>query len=91
MKKDEYGKWSLVFGVLSIVLFWVSTLGIVFGVLAIIFSNFQKKIQDTENAKAGKITGIIGLVLSGLYLLFLMTFLIFYLFLIVFAISQQPL
>lgn len=88
MKKDEYGKWSLVFGVLSIVLFWMSTLGIVFGILAIIFSDFQKKIQDTENARAGKITGIVGLILSGLYLLFFIVILIIYLFFIVFAISQ---
>lgn len=51
---------SLVFGILSIV-FGLPILGIIFGIVAIIYS---KKSPDEGVAKAGLITGIIGIVLN---------------------------
>lgn len=59
---------SLILGICSIVLFWLSFIGIVCGVLAIIFAVVAKnKIKANPNtagagsAKAGLITGIIGI------------------------------
>ncbi len=77
-KKEDntWGTWSMVLGILSIVLFMGPVIGIVSGILAIVFSNKQKKIKMTEQAKIGRITGIIGLVLSILYLIVIIAFLI---------------
>jgi len=59
---------SLILGICSIVLFWLSFIGIVCGVLAIIFAVVAKnKIKANPNtagagsAKAGLVTGIIGI------------------------------
>ena len=79
VKKKEnntWGLWSLVLGIASIILFWCPILGIIFGILAIVFSNKQEKISYDGNAKAGKITGIIGLILSIIFLVAMISFVI---------------
>ena len=67
---------SLVLGILSIIMFMAPIFGIVSGILAIVFSNKQKKINYTENAKAGKITGIIGIILSGICIAVIICFVV---------------
>lgn len=74
---NTWGLWSLILGIASIVLFWAPILGIVSGILGIVFSNKQKKIADNGNAKVGKITGVIGLVLSILYLIAMICFILY--------------
>jgi hypothetical protein len=61
---------SLVLGICSIVFCWVSFIGLVCGVLAIIFGVVAKNKIKTDpqlggaaNASAGLVTGIIGVVL----------------------------
>ncbi len=71
-QKDSngYGIASLVLGIVSIVFCWVPVLGLVSGILGIVFSVKQKKILPNGIATGGLVTSIIGLVLSGLYTLF---------------------
>lgn len=79
---------SLVLGILSIVFIWCYGIpGLVMGIIAVVLSN--KAIQAYEanpgaysesslgNAKAGKITGLIGLSLSALLLILMIIYLIF--------------
>lgn len=73
-KKDSFGLASLVLGVLGIILFLTPGVGIICGILAIHFSGKQQKIGMTEQAKFGKITGIIGLIISSLYLILVLFF-----------------
>lgn len=69
---------SLITGIVSIVLCWVPIIGLVSGILGIIFYAKAKKAIDTgmmlPNAKGmatgGLITGIIGLVFSFFYTIF---------------------
>lgn len=72
MKKDgesgnEFGLLSVVFGVLSIVS--LSAAGIVMGILAVIFAYQQNKRDANKWSKAGKILGIIGIVLGIIMLI----------------------
>lgn len=79
VKKKEnntWGLWSLILGIASIVFCWFSLLGIISGILAIVFSIKQEKISKNRNAKVGKITGIIGLILSIIYLTVMVTILL---------------
>lgn len=75
-KKDSnnFGIASLVLGISSIVFCWVPFLGIVTGILAIVFYSQQKKISLNGIATGGLVTGIIGLVFSVLWTLFWISF-----------------
>lgn len=55
---------ALVLGIISVVTFVFYPLSIVLGILAIIFGSVSLKSSDHKKARAGMITGIIGLVLS---------------------------
>jgi uncharacterized membrane protein len=73
---------SLILGICSIVLFWLGWIGIICGVLAIIFAVVAKnKIKANPSvggagaAKAGLITGIIGI---GIVILFMIIVLMFF-------------
>ncbi|MGV8169484.1 MAG: hypothetical protein ACP5N3_05495 [Candidatus Nanoarchaeia archaeon] len=57
---------SLVLGISSIL---IPFLGIITGILAIIYSNKQKKIQPNGMATAGMVTGIVGLVFQAMFIL----------------------
>lgn len=72
---------SLVLGIISIVTCWLYGIpGIICGIIAIILHKKDKQIyqedpvsyqQSFKNSKAGFVCGIIGLILSGLYILLL--------------------
>jgi len=60
---------SLVLGICSIVFFWLSFVGLACGILAIVFGVVAKnkvkadpQVGGAGNAKAGLVTGIIGVV-----------------------------
>jgi hypothetical protein len=73
---------SLILGICSIVLFWLGWIGIICGVLAIIFAVVAKNkikanpsVGGAGSAKAGLITGIIGIAITLLFIiLFLFIF-----------------
>ena len=67
---NGFGIASLVLGIVSIFFCWVPILGIVSGILGIVFSIKQKKIHPNGIAISGLVTSIIGLVFSALYTLF---------------------
>jgi heme/copper-type cytochrome/quinol oxidase subunit 2 len=60
---------SLVLGISSII---IPVLGIVTGILAIIYANKQKKIQPNGMATAGLVTGIVGLVFQAITILIIL-------------------
>lgn len=72
-KNDDegFGIASLVLGIASIVFSWFFILGLVAGILAIIFAAKQRKIKHTGISTGGLVTGIVGTVFSFLYTLFL--------------------
>ncbi|MBW2991566.1 hypothetical protein KY348_07765 [Candidatus Woesearchaeota archaeon] len=69
-KPNGYGITSLVLGIVSIVFCWVPVLGLVAGILGIIFAVKQRKIFPNGIATGGLVTSIIGLVFSGIYSIF---------------------
>jgi hypothetical protein len=63
--KTELGVIGFIFGVLSMVFSLNFPLGgIIVGIIGVIFSTKQKKINKTKFAKAGLILSIIGVILS---------------------------
>lgn len=82
-KKNGLATAALVLGILSIALFWLSVVGVICGILAIIFAIVAKnKIkQDPDlahtagKAKGGLIMGIIGVVLWLVMLIIAIMFL----------------
>jgi len=75
----------LVLGILSIVFCWCyGIVSIILGIIAIVLANQGEKIYQQnpsayamasyKNMKAGKICAIIGMSLSGLYILFLVVY-----------------
>ncbi len=72
-KRNGFGTAALVLGILSLVLCWVPVVGLVIGVLAIVFAVLGRKRagrREADNggmAIAGLVTGIIGLILSVIF------------------------
>ncbi|MCD7948637.1 MAG: hypothetical protein LUG13_10235 [Oscillospiraceae bacterium] len=67
---------SLVLGILSIVLCWTSWVGMILGILAIVFGVLAKRTLPADAAKLGRIgfiLGIIGLILSVILLIVLLS------------------
>lgn len=75
----------LVLGILSIVFCWCyGIISIILGIIAIVLANQGEKIYQQnpsayamasyKNMKAGKVCAIIGMSLSGLYILFLVVY-----------------
>ncbi|WP_108807597.1 CCC motif membrane protein [Aquimarina spinulae] len=76
----------LIFGIVSIVTcFCYGFLGLVFGIIALVLAKKAKELYlanpelytGYENLKAGRICAIIGTILSSLYLLFFIGYIIF--------------
>jgi hypothetical protein len=61
-----FGIASFVCGLLSILLWFAPYIGLPLGILGIIFSIKQRKINSTGLATAGLILGIIGIVIDTL-------------------------
>jgi len=74
MKKinNKWGITAMILGILAIVLFLAPYIGLPLGVLAIIFSSLQK--PSTGASKTGLITGIIGVVICFIILVFMLLF-----------------
>lgn len=72
MKKEEqsednsnsFGIAAVVFGILSITLFFTGIPSAIFGIIGIVFALRQRKKSKNKWAKAGLILSVIGLVLS---------------------------
>ena len=73
-----WGIASLCCGIAGLVLFLAPYLGIVFSILAVVFHSKQKKIEPTGVSMGGYVTGIIGIVINSLMLIFVILALLFY-------------
>ncbi len=71
-KTSAWGIAGLILGILSLLLFLAPYIGIIFAILAVVFYGIQKKHKPTGAATAGLVTGIIGIVLNGVMLLFIL-------------------
>lgn len=60
---------SMILGIISIVFFFKSFISVATGVLAIVFGLKGKKMDGKGMAKAGFITGIIGLSIQAIFFL----------------------
>ncbi len=90
----------LVLGILSIVFCWCyGVIGVILGIIALILAGKDLKLykenpklyseSSYKNLSAGKVTAIIGLVLSGLFLLYVIVVFALYGSLILTAIDAQ--
>jgi membrane glycosyltransferase len=78
----------LVLGILSIVMCWTyGVLGLILGIIAIVLHRKDKEVyatnpamyeQSFKNSKAGNVCGIIGIVLSVLFLLYVIAMIVFF-------------
>jgi len=73
-KSNNYGTASLVLGIASIVFCWTIVIGLIAGVLGLIFSLKQKRIYPNGINTAGLVTSIIGLALSVIYIIMWLAF-----------------
>ncbi len=73
-ESNGYGVASMVLGIISILFFYIPFLGLICGILGIIFYNQQKKAFTDGITTAGLITSIIGLILSIIAILFWIIF-----------------
>ncbi len=76
IKEDRYGIAGLILGVLSVLYSWFPFIGLGIGIAGLIFSIKQEKIRSTSVTTGGKITSIIGLVLSSFMTIFVIVFFI---------------
>ncbi|MBL7055281.1 TMEM14 family protein [Candidatus Woesearchaeota archaeon] len=67
--KADYGKWSIIFGVIGILLFLAPYAGLLFSYFAVRFSKEQKD----RLSGSGKIIGIIGIVLNVFSLIMILS------------------
>ena len=77
MKKEistGIGIASFVLSLIGVFLPFIPYIGIVFSILAVVFAHKQDKIHKTGLGTAGKVIGIIGLVLNGGILLLMLLF-----------------
>jgi hypothetical protein len=65
-----WGIASLVLGILSLFLFLAPYIGIFLAITAVVFYGIQKKHESTGVATGGLVTGIIGIIINGIMLLF---------------------
>jgi hypothetical protein len=70
---DTMAYLALAFGVLSILIFWIPFVGLLFALLGIVFGAIGMNSAERGLAIAGIITGVVGLILGiGLILLFVL-------------------
>ncbi len=73
-KKSPYGTASLTLGIISIVMFLTWFVSLPCGILAIVYGTKAKRMVGSKLGTAGKVTGIVGVSLSGVVLAFLLFF-----------------
>lgn len=73
MKKEDnsFGVASIILGILSIV--FASINGIIFGIIALVFASKQQKRAPNAWGRRGKVLAIIGIVLSLILTVILLT------------------
>lgn len=69
MKKVSTGVSSLVCGILSILFFLIAFFGLILGIIAIVLS----RRANTGMATAGKVLGIIGIILNSIPTIIVLT------------------
>ena len=77
IKNESLGILSLTFGIISIISFTLPLgfiAGIISGILGLVFGIMQNKREKSSYAKAGIITSVIGLILSGLAFIWFISF-----------------
>ena len=67
--KDRFGKFSIVAGIIGLILDFFSIYAFAFSVGAIVLAYKQKKIGKNRYSKIGRIIGLVGL---GIYLFILL-------------------
>lgn len=72
-----WGIAGLILGILSLILFLAPYFGLPLAIAAIVFYGVQKKHQPTGPATAGLVTGIIGVVINSIALIFVVGILAF--------------
>ncbi len=75
-ESNGHGIASLILGIVSIVFSWVPFLGLVSGIVGIVLSIKQRKISPNGIATGGLVTSIIGIVISAIYSIFWLFFMI---------------
>ena len=69
-KSKVWGNASLVTGILSLCLVLAPYLGLPLSIFSVIAAAQQDKIIPTPNTQAGRVCGIIGIVLNAIMLIF---------------------
>ena len=70
-KSTSFGIASLALGVSSLLLMFAPYIGLPLAITALVFHYKQKKINPTGMSTAGHVTGIIGIVVNSVMLIFL--------------------
>jgi hypothetical protein len=70
--KEAFGIMGLVFAIVS--LLSMSSNGIIYAILGIVFSKIQEKKGRNKISRAGLIIGIIGLILNVVFVILLITY-----------------
>ena len=76
-KTHSWGIASVTCGIIGLILFLAPYFGLVFSILAVVFHYKQKKIEPTGVSMGGLVTGIIGIVINSLMLIFVILALLF--------------
>lgn len=67
---NSCGVAGVILGILSIALFWIPIVGVVLGIVGVIFAYKQNKLMPNKWSKAGLWICWIGLILSALWTIF---------------------
>ena len=76
-KTHAWGIASLTCGIIGLILFLAPYFGLVLSILAVVFHYKQKKIEPTGVSMGGLVTGIVGIVINSLMLIFVVIALLF--------------
>lgn len=71
-KSTSKGTLSLILGIMGVLFFLLPYIGVVLSAFALSFARIQKANNPTGKAKAGYILGIIGLILNGIIMIFML-------------------
>lgn len=69
-----WGTSSMVLGIISLLVFLAPYIGLPLAILSLVFANKQDRIIPTGNATAGRVLGIIGIIINSIMLLLILLF-----------------